>query len=403
MRFVAALAQWFYDEVPDEGRAWAENVLRLADAAQPTTARAHTLVTAGILALVLGDREGARSHLEESITIWRTLDDGPHLAYALGWLAQARLPDTTAARTLQEESVALLRQAGSRWGLALALTGFGRILLEADNTAAARHQLNEALALFHELGDRNTIGLTLRNLGQVDLLEGDLAAARRHLEASLSVYRANQDHLNVAPVLAELGWVAHRAGETARALTWFRESLTTSRELGYRLGIAAALDGLAATAVAQGDHHRAARLLGAAERALAGRDQPEPIAARCHAPVEAEVRTALGEEAFAAAWAAGQALSAADAMTEALAPANQSAAPRGMGSGAGQSAPASGLSAREFDVLRLLAAGKSNPEIAETLVLSVHTVIRHANHIFAKLGVQNRTEAAAYAHRHGLV
>jgi ATP/maltotriose-dependent transcriptional regulator MalT len=61
-----------------------------------------------------------------------------------------------------------------------------------------------------------------------------------------------------------------------------------------------------------------------------------------------------------------------------------------------------GLSEREVEVLRLIAAGKSNAEIAAQLVLSVHTVIRHANHIFAKLGVANRTEAAAYAHRTGL-
>jgi pimeloyl-ACP methyl ester carboxylesterase len=63
---------------------------------------------------------------------------------------------------------------------------------------------------------------------------------------------------------------------------------------------------------------------------------------------------------------------------------------------------AAGLSAREVEVLRLLTAGKSNPEIADELVISVHTVIRHANHIFAKLGVQNRVEAATYAQRHGL-
>ena len=60
------------------------------------------------------------------------------------------------------------------------------------------------------------------------------------------------------------------------------------------------------------------------------------------------------------------------------------------------------LSEREREVLRLMAAGKSNAEIAEGLVISVHTVVRHANHIFAKLGVQNRAQAAAYAHTHDL-
>jgi DNA-binding NarL/FixJ family response regulator len=62
-----------------------------------------------------------------------------------------------------------------------------------------------------------------------------------------------------------------------------------------------------------------------------------------------------------------------------------------------------GLSAREVEVLRLLAAGTSNREIAAALVLSLNTVYRHVSNIFAKTGAANRTEAALYALRHGLV
>ena len=63
---------------------------------------------------------------------------------------------------------------------------------------------------------------------------------------------------------------------------------------------------------------------------------------------------------------------------------------------------ASGLSAREAEVLRLLAAGKCNAQIAEELVISQNTVIRHVSNIFAKIGAENRTEAANYAHRNNL-
>ena len=62
-----------------------------------------------------------------------------------------------------------------------------------------------------------------------------------------------------------------------------------------------------------------------------------------------------------------------------------------------------GLSAREVEVLRLVAAGKSNPQIADELVLSINTVQRHVSNILAKTGLGNRTEAASYATRHGLV
>jgi ATP/maltotriose-dependent transcriptional regulator MalT len=62
-----------------------------------------------------------------------------------------------------------------------------------------------------------------------------------------------------------------------------------------------------------------------------------------------------------------------------------------------------GLSRRETEVLRLVAAGKTNQQIAAALVLSEKTVARHLSNIFGKLDVTSRTAAAAYAYEHGLV
>jgi DNA-binding NarL/FixJ family response regulator len=62
-----------------------------------------------------------------------------------------------------------------------------------------------------------------------------------------------------------------------------------------------------------------------------------------------------------------------------------------------------GLSPRELEVVRLVAAGRSNQAIAAQLVLSEKTVARHLSNIFGKLGVGSRTAAAAYAYEHGLV
>ena len=62
-----------------------------------------------------------------------------------------------------------------------------------------------------------------------------------------------------------------------------------------------------------------------------------------------------------------------------------------------------GLTERELQVLRLVAAGKTNKEIASELFVSWRTIDRHVSNLFGKLDVSSRTAATSYAHRHKLV
>ena len=76
---------------------------------------------------------------------------------------------------------------------------------------------------------------------------------------------------------------------------------------------------------------------------------------------------------------------------------------RAHGAGAaGMDGSYDGLSPREVEVLSLIAAGRSNQQIADELVISINTVGRHVSNIFAKASMANRTEAAAYALQRGL-
>jgi non-specific serine/threonine protein kinase len=104
----------------------------------------------------------------------------------------------------------------------------------------------------------------------------------------------------------------------------------------------------------------------------------------------------LGETAFETAWRAGQALSLPDAVAEALTVPDMTPV-------AQPAASEHGLTSRELEVLALVAAGRSNPEIAEALFISTRTAQTHVQHIFDKLDVSTRAEAAAYATKQGLL
>src|SRR5205823_351417 len=106
---------------PSEGRRWAEEVLRLPDAAAPSAERAAALSTLGALVHIQGDHVGARQRLEESVDLWRALGHRPGLAYALAHLGWSSFPDPAAAQRALGESIGIAREVGKPWELAMAL------------------------------------------------------------------------------------------------------------------------------------------------------------------------------------------------------------------------------------------------------------------------------------------
>jgi DNA-binding CsgD family transcriptional regulator len=175
---------------------------------------------------------------------------------------------------------------------------------------------------------------------------------------------------------------------------WY-EGLSLAQEVGDQWALAHCLEGFAGLTTLEHQPDHAARLFGAADglrkRLNAGlppafqawRDRELPLA-----------RSALGNLAFEAAFADGHRLTLDQALVLLDTPARD-------GPETTKSVPVP-LTAREIEVLRLLATGLSNAEIAEKLVVSPTTINAHLRNIYGKLGVKSRTAAAHFAVEHGL-
>src|SRR5262249_37047445 len=155
------------------------------------------------------------------------------------------------------------------------------------------------------------------------------------------------------------------------------------QEIGEKEGQTEWLAAVARLAACRGRHEPAARLYGAAEAASDALGSPlkVPPPARYRRHVAA-VRDAMGDKAFAAAWAEGRALPLDRAVAEA------SACEVTAGE-AGTGADLRGLTPRELEVLRLLAAGHSNRAIADALSVSLATAKGHVANILDKLGADS--------------
>lgn len=189
------------------------------------------------------------------------------------------------------------------------------------------------------------------------------------------------------------GWVALCRGKLPEARAAFARSLEVALALRDRWWTAWCLMGAAGLAAAAQRPARAARLFAAAAATRAALGDPlRPSVQVRHDHFVAAARAALGEERFAAASAHGQAMTTDQAATEAR---------EELGAGNRPTA-ARALSPREVEVVRLVARGAADKEIAAALGIGHRTVTTHLSHVYAKLGVENRAEAAALAVRLGL-
>ena len=368
LRLGAALRPyWTIRGHPREGRTWLERALARAPD-MPPAARADALRAAGSLALLQADYDAGRSHFEDALALYRALDQPKEVSHAIAGLAAIAISrgDTERGATLLDAAAALLPAAEDRRASASLLHSRGLLAFYRGDYDQAAALMSEALAGFRAQGHVWGEGMALAHLGDIARERGDHETAAAHHRASLAIGAAQHSRLAIALNLLGLAEVAGAWGQPEQAV----------RLLGAATATAGALD------------------LAAHPNLLEELDR-----------IETPLKLALGAAAFAAAHAAGQALGldAAIAEAQALVPQPDGADRTGVDPGApGPPDASTTLTRREREILALLVAGRTNPEIADALYISRRTVTTHLTNLFAKLGVEGRAEAAAIAVRRNL-
>jgi predicted ATPase/class 3 adenylate cyclase/DNA-binding CsgD family transcriptional regulator len=371
---------------------------------------AFSLYLLGMVANTTGSLATARMYTEEALALGREVGDMGGIAWSLNSLAilVSEQGEYSRAHALFEESLAMHRASGDKRGIAISLFRLAWVLFVSQGDPAPAHSLlEESLALFRELGDIGNIAQCLSLSGRLALTQGDTTAGRSLLTESLRLSREIGSQWGIAESLAELAQVEASQGDLAAARTLYEKSLTIAREWNYKDLLPSCLEGLADVVGVQGEPAWAAQLWGAAEALREGMGTPMlPVSRATYERAVAAARTRLGEKAFAAAWTEGRAMTQEQALAaQGPVTPHQSfpAAPSSTPQAKSSTTSLDGLSARELEVLRLLATGLTDAQIAEQLVLSLHTIHAHLRTIYSKLGVTSRSAATRYAFEHQLV
>ena len=444
LRLSTALSYfWLISDLLNEGCEWLEQVLA-ASGEMDASVRAKVLQGFGLLLLNRGDYKQAERRIEESVALYRELGDTISMARSQRYLALVLLSYGQCRRAilLFEECLTHYHAGADAWNRAMVLSHLADVYCWQGEYGKARPYAEESLAYFRETGDHVSLiealihwakglfnshenmaavhalleeyrtlaqgvswnkGMALSLMAEVALREGDIDSARVLIEEDVAFESVMGFRPDLAEALVVWGRVSAAHGDDAAAQAHYEESLALASEMGTKLVLPAGLEGLASAVAAKGELSRAARLWGAAHVLRDSMGTPLPPVYRGeYERSVTSARTQLGEQAFATAWAEGRDMTPEQAIA--------ARGPVTIPSEAQPTLPAKspptdfdGLTAREVEVLRLVAQGLSNAEIADQLVISLLTVKSHMRSLYNKLDISSRSAATRYAIEHHLM
>jgi predicted ATPase/class 3 adenylate cyclase len=269
---------WLLRGYFSEGQRWLGDTLALSERAQSegrsagetqadTARRAKALYGAAWLQMETMNIKTARTMCEESLRLWRDLDNKWWTAVVL---EQAALLMTVgdnieAALARLEEGISLAREVEDPWPLALCLIRVGDVLKPMGKAAAARPFLEEGVALARAIGDKAVLSEGLRELGSLYYADGELTAAMRVTEEALVEARAIGSLFQVFFGLLQLVAISCLQNDSAKAKGYCWELWALAQDLGALFVAGFALMAFGLVACFGGEPQRGVRLIAALE------------------------------------------------------------------------------------------------------------------------------------------
>ncbi len=446
--FAATLSRyWTTRGLFVEGSDWLTRALATAPA-EPMPAMVTAYAGRGRLLINAGQLDDAERSLRAAIELARRLDDRRGEASALdalglvfrgrGELPQAgrwhqrgyeralAVGDRVAAGTARlnlaliaglggddeaaergcHEALELLRDSGDLTAEAGVVANLGGIVGSLGRVREAIAYYDRAVALFRTLGDRDRMSISIGNAAETRASIGDYSGALPLILETEQQFRQSRNAIQLAGTLYIKGVILAGAQRQIEALAALRESLELYQRLNDWPDIAYTIEAIAALHADRGDARLAARLLGGAERLREQynvADYPlfdmDGLEARIRRAVSSTERLELAR----AGWEQPPSGLVFDALQLGAVTNGRPTHLFVQRSLDPAAAPADPLTARQREILQLVAAGSSNRAIAEHLAISPRTVERHLSTIFIVLDVDGRAAAVAAAAERGLL
>jgi len=294
---------WYAREHHGEGRRLLDRALVATDA---VVNRPMALHAASVLAWMQGDLERAERVIDEGLEHARSLGD--QLAEAYGLLSRACAAsmggDTPRSAAVARDALPLFDEVGDHWGTAMTLNTIANALSDVGDLSAAELHYRRSAELFRDIGDEANASLVIGNMANIAVDRGEFDEAARLTEQCEAYRRRTGNRWGSALDTMRRGYLALVRGQLDEALGHYQDALRSAWETRYLAVLGGCIRSVACVVAGWGRHRLAAELLGMAESVdpQSERYRGWPLEER----TPADVREALGDAEFAAAWASGQ-------------------------------------------------------------------------------------------------